>query len=329
MAIKGRDSRIFVSLREAARQTGVCRSHIRRTIGTRKAKGWAFSFVPSQEELLGRDTVAAVEAQPELGENTGRSKILLLDIETAPCLSWTWRMWKENINPIQIVQDWFIISWAAKWLDSEQMYSDCLTPKEIINQDDSRIMESIWAFMNDSDVVITHNGENFDLPKLNTRFVINGMKPLSPYQGIDTCRASKKYFSFSHNRLDFLCQTLGIGQKVDTGGFELWKECMDGQKEALNKMEFYNRHDVVLLEGLYLRIRPFIKSHPNLGVMVKKDGIICPYCGGDRLEFDGHYDTQVSSFPALRCKDCGGISRTRGTTITIKKRKGLIVSCAR
>jgi hemin uptake protein HemP len=330
-ASKGGNKRKFMSIREASRGLGIDRKGIGRAAhsGRPTTNGWYITYVPSVEELGKRNTQAAVEGSQEVGENIRKSKILLLDIETAPCLSWTWRMWKENINPVQMVQDWFVISWAAKWLGHDEMYSDCLTPKEILNQDDKRIMESIWAFMNEGDVVITHNGDRFDLPKLNTRFVINGLKPLSPFQSIDTCRAAKKYFAFSHNRLDFLCHTLGIGRKIDTGGFELWRECMDGQRASLDKMTEYNEYDVVLLEGLYLRLRPFIKSHPNLSIYVEKDGVICPYCGGDSLEFDGYYDTQVSSFPALRCKDCGGISRTRGSKVTIKKRKSLLVSCAR
>ena len=42
-------------------------------------------------------------------------KILVLDIETAPCLGYFWNIWNTNIGISQIVNTSKMICFAAKW----------------------------------------------------------------------------------------------------------------------------------------------------------------------------------------------------------------------
>ncbi len=71
------------------------------------------------------------------------AKILIIDIETAPIRGWVWGIWNQNVSIDQIQSDWFVLTWAAKWLFEDKVYSGCLTPKEAVEQDDKRIMEGI------------------------------------------------------------------------------------------------------------------------------------------------------------------------------------------
>ena len=53
-------------------------------------------------------------------------KILLVDIESAPALVYVWKFFQENVSPKQVVEHPFIMSIAAKWLDSDDIFYCCL-----------------------------------------------------------------------------------------------------------------------------------------------------------------------------------------------------------
>lgn len=239
-------------------------------------------------------------------------KILIFDIETAPILALVWRVWQENVGIEQIEREWFCISWSAKWLYDSKVMGDVLTPKEIKEEDDERIVKGLWELFNEADIVIAHNGEQFDVPRINTRFILWGLNPPSPYRIIDTVKIARKYFAFSHNKLDYLASQFGIGHKMDTD-FKLWKKCLLGDKKSLTKMLKYNKKDVLLLEEVYLRLRGWSHSHPNLNVYM--DGTHCPYCGSDKLKPNGKYATQTNTYKAFICGDCKGISRQTSKTL--------------
>jgi len=120
-----------------------------------------------------------------------------------------------------------MISWAAKWLGSQEVLSECLTPEEILEESDDRITKQLWSLMDQADIVIAHNGKRFDVPKMNSRFILAGLPPTSPYIQIDTKEVAAKQFGFSSNKLDALAGYFNIEHKDDTD-FDLWKRCIDG-----------------------------------------------------------------------------------------------------
>ena len=78
---------------------------------------------------------------------------------------------------------------------------------------------------------------------------------------------------------------------------------MNGDKERLAEMLKYNKGDVVGLEQLYLKLRPYIKNHPNLGVLM--DSNVCPSCGSKNIKSsDATYFTSSNEFPVYRCGGC-------------------------
>jgi hypothetical protein len=246
------------------------------------------------------------------------AKVLILDIETAPIRAYVWRLWKENVSPSQLISDWFVLTWSAKWLFSDNTMSDKLTPKEAIAQDDKRIMESLWKLMEEASVVIAHNAKKFDIPKVNARFVIHGMPPPMSYEVIDTLLHARKQWKMSSNRLDYLCKVLGLDRKTDTGGFELWDRCMQGDKDALLDMETYNIQDVLILEELYLRMRAWIKPHPNMNLHIADNVASCPTCGNHDLDWRGDYNTTMNTYSAFRCNTCGSQGRSRKANKQLK-----------
>jgi predicted nucleic-acid-binding Zn-ribbon protein len=242
-------------------------------------------------------------------------RILVYDIETAPAAAWVWSAYKTNI--IAMKQDWYLLSFAYKWFGQKG------THFVSINQDpeftpgttnDLYVAERLASLLDAADVVIAHNGNNFDQKKGNSRFLFHGFDPPAPYQQIDTLRESKRYFNNYQHSLKELGRLYTSEEKMVHHGFELWLGCMAGDPESWAIMEKYNRQDVLVLERLYLRLRPWIGSpgrlsHPNMGHY--KKGLVCPKCGSEDVQRRGFHRTTVSEFQTIQCKTCRGYSRLR------------------
>lgn len=310
---------LFISVENA-------RSYIRAIRGHHGNKERSYGTTKELYKPLTYDTNNS--PKPFKEEINTSAKVLILDIETAPIRAFVWGIWNQNIGTNQIQSDWFCLTWAAKWLFEDKVYSAKLTPAEVKKQDDKRIIKGIWEMVNQADIVIAHNGEKFDMPKLNSRFIINGFHPPLPYQQIDTLKHIRRQFGFTSNKLDYVNKLLNLERKTDTGGFELWERCMQGDAEALKLMEQYNVNDVRILEETYLHIRPWIKPHPNMGLFILDETQSrCPSCGSDMLEESGkHYHTTANIFIACRCGNCGATARKRLADITIKQRRHLTLS---
>ena len=134
------------------------------------------------------------------------------------------------------------------------------------------------------------------------------MLPPSPYRQIDTLQVAKNRFGFSSNKLDALAGYFDIGHKDETD-FELWKSVLEGNQDAINYMRKYNEKDVTILEEVYLKLRPWINSHPNVAMYELLGEGVCTLCGSEELEFVGNYYTNRNEFKTYRCKKCGGMSR--------------------
>jgi len=252
-------------------------------------------------------------------------KILFLDIETAPLLSSCWGIWEQNIPLNQIERDWSIISWSAKWKGSKKIfYQDNRNSKNI--EDDKNLLQGIWKLMDEADVIIGQNSKKFDIKKLNARFILNGMKPPSPFRQIDTMQLAKKHFAFTSNKLEYLSKNLSSDYKKSNHkkypGFELWKECIKGNKEAWIEMEKYNKMDVLSLEAVYDKLAPW-DSTINFSTYSDSLEIVCN-CGSTKFEMKGYAYTATGRFQRFKCKKCGKNHQGRQNLLSKEKRKSLL-----
>lgn len=264
-------------------------------------------------------------------DSNGRlPRIFVFDVENAPSMAAVWRMWKQDIYNDQITEEWYMLSWAGKYLFDTKMYSDVLTPEEAIDGDDERIMRSLWGFVDYADILVGHNINSFDVLKMNTRFAVNGLPSPSPYQTIDTLSAAKKNFSFTSNKLDYLCKQFNVARKADNGTIKRWIGCCEGNPEDLKAMEKYNRQDIIATEELYMAMRSWIKTHPNIALYMdnKSDG--CYKCGSKDIKWmDRYYYTGVNKYSVYRCNDCGSTGRSRFSALTKEERKYITSAVAR
>lgn len=249
------------------------------------------------------------------------TKILIFDIETAPNLAYVWGKYEQNV--IDYEKEWYMLSFAYKWLGEKTVHVKSLPDYKLYGKDktnDKALVVELHKLFNEADVIIAHNGDQFDIKKSNARFLVHGLTAPSSYKTIDTKKVAKRYFNFNSNKLDDLGNILGLGRKVDTGGFELWLGCMSGDMKSWAKMCKYNKQDVVLLEAVYLRLRGWITGHPNLNVT---EGTLsnCPNCHSERLHARGYAVTRVNKYQRWQCQDCGAWSK--GTLI--KQVKGKVI----
>lgn len=262
-----------------------------------------------------------------MAKPTKRPRVLLFDIETAPIIAHVWGLFDQNVGLNQIQKDWHILSWAAKWLgDKTIMYADQRKARKIEN--DRRILKGIWKLLDDADIVVTQNGKQFDVKKLNARFIIHGFPPPSPFKHIDTLQISRKTFGFTSNRLEYLATTLKAKDKKLTKrefeGFTLWKECLAGNMRAWREMEKYNKLDVLALEHVYKRLIPW-DSTLNFNLFRSGTEHVCT-CGSRRLQRRGFHYSQKGKFQIYRCLDCGKWTRSSQNLLSKEKRDSLHVS---
>ena len=251
-------------------------------------------------------------ASESVTHHVPNARILLWDCETAPMLGYLWGLFKQNVGINQLEDHSYMLSWSAKWLGSDDVVGLSLAnTKGYVagSEDDSELIKPLKDLINSADIVVAHNQNGFDKKVFNTRLLVNGMTPPKPYKSVDTLQIAKKHFKFSSNKLDGIAMQLGLIQKIDTGGFKLWRGCTYGDEQSFKDMLEYNMQDVEVLEQVYLKLRAWDDRHPNVSHYTKQKG--CPVCGSIHLFEYGYHETGVSRYPAYQCDDCGHVSRSR------------------
>jgi len=255
--------------------------------------------------------------------------ILIFDIETSLIKCYTFGIWDVNIAHDNIIQDWFILGYSAKWLFDSEVMAEFVTHEEAIEADDKRVVEKLWTLLDKADIVIAHNGDKFDIKKTNTRFFYYNMVKPSPYQSIDTLKTTKAVFAHTSNKLDYLVK-FHLDKCKDETSMKLWRDCMCGCPDSLAYMEKYCIKDSLILEEFYLKLRGWIKNHPNLGIHIDDDGIIkCNHCLHQVFQSAGYYVTSVNKYKSIRCLNCGGLAHLRKSEITVNQKAQILASNAR
>jgi DNA polymerase elongation subunit (family B) len=229
-------------------------------------------------------------------------KVLIFDIETSPIVAHVWGLRDQNISLNQIVKDWQVIAFAAKWLGQKDIiYFDMRH-----DASDRWILGRMWALLDEADIVITQNGQNFDSRKLNARFIEYGMKPPKPYRHLDTYKIAKAAAEFTSHKLEYLTEKLCTKYKKLSHskfpGMSLWNECLKGNVKAWDEMKKYNIHDVLSTEELYLKLRGWTpKTAPSVYLESDK----CPSCGSKEIKREGWNPAKLYRTQQLSCKQCG------------------------
>lgn len=238
-------------------------------------------------------------------------KLLYFDIETAPLLAYSWGAFNRYIKPDDIVEDWFVLGWAAKWVCTSYMYSYVCRPSEAKKCNDKRLLKPLWNLFDEADVIIGHNSDNFDIKRMNWRWIVNDFTPPKPYKTIDTLKELRRVAAPTSRSLDYVTKQLNLNGKMKHRP-GLFQECKEGKGDALRELREYNEIDVIEGESLYLKIRPWMKYHPNMGLYYESGEERCKNCGSTDLDYDRKHPviTAANAYVCWTCKICGANGRT-------------------
>lgn len=246
-------------------------------------------------------------------------KVLLYDVESSPNLGYCFGKWEQNI--IEFAEERQIISVAWRWLGEKEVHVLSLTDFPGYKRDpknNKALIRRLHALISKADVVVGHNVSGFDDKMVNTDIIKHGFTPPPPHKTIDTLKIARRYFRFNSNKLGDLGEFLKLGKKVKHWGFELWRRCGEGDPKAWALMRRYNAGDVILLEKIYLKFRPWVQNlHPNMNI---SDGHVgCPTCRGVHFKFRGRNYTKNGWTQRYQC-----LKKGCGRSVTGRKIRGVL-----
>lgn len=252
---------------------------------------------------LGLDRRTVERRLARMTRSVDAPRLLVIDIETAPNLVYTWGLFQQNVGVNQIVEPGRVICFAAKWHGDEEtvFYSERQKGGR------ERMIRAAHKLMCEADAIVGWNSQRFDTRWLNAEIRDAGLYRPAGFKQVDLMRSQKRYQFRPSNKLDYMARHLGLGGKVQTGGFDLWAGCMKGDRESWALMEEYNRADVDLTDAVFSDMLQggWVAGMPNRSIT---DGDVCPCCGSEKLQAAGDYRTQTRTYQQWRCLDCGAPS---------------------
>lgn len=174
------------------------------------------------------------------------ASILYLDIEVSysRLFNYGLRVPSKYISSENIENEYYIICWSASYVNNDTVWSDCVSSAESKKWDDRNILSKIQRLMRSADIIAGHNVDAYDLKRLNTRLLLNGMEPVINKKTFDTLKIARSKFAFESNRLDYISQRLGFRPKDDITREDWLKIVRSGDSETLRKVNKYCRGDV-------------------------------------------------------------------------------------
>lgn len=250
-------------------------------------------------------------------------RILVYDIETAPIMAHMWSMWQQGFGLNQIDSDWFIMSFAAKWLGEDEVFYFDQSKADNI-EDDYDMLVNLWGLLNEADIVIGQNVRKFDTKKVNARFILNGLPKPGTYRQIDTLEIAKQQFAFTSNKLEYmtdkLCTNTKKSKHAKFPGHLLWSECLKGNPEAWAEMKEYNIDDILGTEELYNVLCSWDNKLPNFDVYVDEVLDMSVW------KKDGFHYTNLGKYQRYRNIETGQQRRSRVNLLTKEKRQSLLAN---
>ena len=182
-----------------------------------------------------------------------RANILYIDLEVSKSRVYNYglRVPSTYMRPDDLDKPYFIICWSASYVGSQTIWSECVTPEEVLewtNGDDvtpdKRILGRLQELMASADIVAGHNVDRFDIRRANARFKLTGLEPVIGKKSHDTLKIARSKFNFESNSLDYISQILGFRPKDDISNNDWLAIVRRGDEKTLKKVNKYCKGDV-------------------------------------------------------------------------------------
>ena len=153
-----------------------------------------------------------------------QAKVLMLDLEVSPSLGYTYGQYQTNV--IKIERPPVLLSFAWKWLGEKETHCLTLHDRATVQQgDDSLLVKELWNLIDECEIFVAHN-VRFDQKMANAFFLRHNLPPGRFYKTFCTLQTARRYFKLDNNKLDYLGQLLGVGQKTAITNHDVWYDCL-------------------------------------------------------------------------------------------------------
>ena len=240
--------------------------------------------------------------------------VLILDIETAPMVAYIWDPKVDYVPASQIKTDRYVMAWGAKWLGQPESSTKYRDQRGLGPLQDKGILMDLWPLLDKADIVISYNGESFDVRRINSRYMQLGIKPPSPFRHFDVMKLHKRVADHSYNTLDYVSSHINVKRKKlhhdDFPGMSLWTECLAENKKAWASMKKYNIHDVLSTEeNAILTLAWAPEAFPEF-FPVSDKALNCGRCGWVGHMRPTHSKlSNKAEYLQYRCSNCGGFQK--------------------
>jgi hypothetical protein len=174
------------------------------------------------------------------------ANILYLDTEISKSLYFNYgaKVPSKYLRIDDIVQEYYMICWAASYVGQDKVFSSCVTSGQAKKWDDKSILSKLRGLMEAADIIAGHNVDAYDVKRINTRFLLNGLEPVIGKKTLDTLKIARAKFTFESNKLDYISQRLGFRGKDNITNDDWLKIVKTGDAETLRKVDTYCQGDV-------------------------------------------------------------------------------------
>lgn len=182
----------------------------------------------------------------------------------------------------------------------------CPSCKRFDTAQDALLMAPVHKIMSEADIWCGWYSKGFDWKFLNARFIEAGLPPLPDVPHIDLYYTAKHNFAFTSNRLASVREFLGTKTHKTALTKRIWRRAQAGHADALQYIVDHCRADVLVLDQVYEKLKPYIRQHPR--VTGTKEG--CRVCGGAQRSLGLRVTTTMGPRRRFICLKCGA-SETR------------------
>lgn len=218
-------------------------------------------------------------------------KILELDYETSPQIGYFFgSIWETNI--IKVIRHEQVLTASYKWYGEKTVH--------VVGQNDFKdyipgvlndksLIEFLAPIIAEADFLVAHNGDNFDFKVFNTRLLAHRLPPMPDVKTFDTKKLARGKFHFPSNKLNDIADFLGVGQKLQHHGLDMWLGCENGNESDWKTMKKYDKQDTILMDKIFTIILPYVKL-PAMFDKVNDELKRCPnpICGSDDVSLQGY-----------------------------------------
>ncbi len=199
-----------------------------------------------------------------------------------------------------------ILCIGYKWLGEKKVHVPTIMDfSQGSRLSDKGLVEHFAEVYNTADYTSGHYASRYDRPMISSKLIKYGLPPLKPIQMIDTWWVARRELKMHSNRLQAIAEYLDTHVSKTPITFDDWLQAAAGDKEAIKNVVKHCKADVLVLEEVFIKLRPLMKEEPSRALSVKVDRGSCISCGSTHLTRQGFKIAKTRRFQQLQCQTCG------------------------